>query len=675
MTSQFWAAAEGPELAKEVHLKVHRYFLALEHQGLIARYRDQYQAYFMRSDDGRDGSTLDLGTRKKPKVAIRVPEARSLLRQQLAFVLSEPVSYQVVSSVGDQSSVMSSELAEKAVNYKMKAHVNEHIPLFAEIATVYGASGTHMRWAPETGDTVQEPAFTADPVTGQQTPLIVQGPQGPQVATQEGKSGAPDLTVLDPTMIAYDPLIGEKAGWAVAFERTNLHVLAARYPDRAEQILNLNCRDRYDAYRIRSELRVQIGGNDKDVVAMHWYYADRPELPGGRYALIVDDEVVELINSCPLPDGRLPVRWICTAPITDSALSFCDGFGLLPVDSALNNLRSSELSNYAYYGAQTRWSEEGTRVVPAEDLSGGVREIKSPRGGQMPRMLEVQPMPPGAEALRRDLIECMPRVSGFGDVARGKIDKTSSGVHVTAAEAISARNLSLSQAALTRHLEHLANDLLDLMREFGNQTFFVELAGKGSDGTIARELTYESLRGVRKITASAVPEGLRGPTSRIALLESLTKAGIEDPRERAKAIAFVTRGDDEFGRNDQRRTNLIAVENERLRSGQASVVAVATQDHYSHITDHAADLDEYLTTDEPDPAVIERYAAHITEHTELIENQEPVTAMALGLPAPPILPGNPAQTFAMRQQEAQMQIAPPPPMPPDDGAPTEEPMQ
>lgn len=676
----FWASLQGKDLATEVIDKVRRYFQASDELGLIQRYREQYDIYFMRdsskgySVNGFDATRLDTGNRKDPRVTIRVPEVRSLLRQQQAFALSEPVSFQCVAVSGDQRGVMASEFGEKAVNYVFTERLAPAIPELAETAGAYGAAASHLRWDRTQGDDVMEPKPRVDPMTGQPVigqdgkpvPEIIATENGPQVVKQPGKSGAPFLDICDPTMFAMDPVLGTKAGWAVAFERTNLHVLAAKFPEQAEMILGLSVHDEFQQYRLCRWSDMKLGADEGDIIVMHWYYADRPELPGGRYALIAGGEVIHTINKCPLPAGRLPVKPLTTAKFTDNALSFCDAFGIGPIEEALNRTRSSELTNYAYYGDQTRWREDSTRIVPGENRSGGVREIVGPRGSQPPKMLEIQPMPSGAEALKRELLECLPRISGFGDVSRGTIDKTTSGAHAAVFEAITARNLSLPQAQLVKHQQELANDMLEMLKQFGNVEFIVELAGK-SGQTMARAFTPDDLSSIRRVVAKAVPDAMRGSLARIQLVE-LTK-GIEDPLERAKAVQFILRGDDEYGKNDTRLINLLAIENERLLTGDSPVQAVVTQDHAAHIRDHCAGLDEVMTQDMPDQQAIMRYTAHIKEHTRLIEGQDPLMNQAMGYAPPPLLPGNPMQQFMARQAEAQMMLDSmfPPPLPPDAG--------
>lgn len=681
VTKPFWALKQGKELADEVRLKCARYFRACEQIGLLQRWRDQYAIYFMRDPYNKsafmsDSSRLSLGTRQKPEISIHVPEVRSLLRQQLAFIFAEPVTFQCVASTGAQRNVMSSEVGEKALNYVYAEHIRPQMKHFAEEAIVYGMSATHLRWNsaagddvmmdvpainPETGEPLTKPEAILDPASGQLVPNPEAGQ--PVMGKAMGKSGVPYVDVCNPTFFAMDPLIGTKAGWIVGFERTNLYVLAGQYaadkPELAAEILSQGTSDRFEQYRLSPDLwREMYGSDEGDIIVMHFYYADRPELRGGRYALIVGDLVITPPQEkCPLQAGRLPIRPLITAKFTDNALSFADSFGLGPMEEALNRTRSSELNNYAYYGKQTRWREESTRVVTGDDMH--TRELVGARGSAPPQMLAIQPMPPGAESLKKDLLDGLPRISGYSDVSRGtNIKDTTSGAHAQVFEAITARNLSLPEGDLRTHEQELANDTLAMLQNFGNTAFIAEIAGPDGQ-SLAREFSPQDLSTIRRLVANAIPEAMRGPLARTQLVE-VTK-DIEDPRERAKAVNMILRGDDEYGRNDTRSINLIAIENERLIAGDAPVRAAATQNHIAHMTDHQAALDYVLSQENADGAAVTRLGDHITEHAEMLQNADPVVCRALGYPDPPILPGNAAFVFAQRMQQAQMMLAPPAP--------------
>jgi hypothetical protein len=474
------------------------------------------------------------------------------------------------------------------------------------------------------------------------------------------KSGAPFVDVCDPTMMAMDPIIGTKAGWIVGFERTNLFVLAAQYaandPELANLILSQPTRDVYESYRLSPGMWSEMyGANEGDIVAMHFYYADRPELKGGRYALIVGDAVItNPQEKCPLQAGRLPIRPLVTAKFTDNAMSFADSFGIGPIEEALNRTRSSELNNYAYYGKQVRWREQGTTVSPGDDAQ--TREIVGPRGSAPPQMLQINPMPTGAEALKKDLLEALPRISGYSDVSRGtKVEQTTSGAHAQVFEAITARNLSLPQGDFKTHEQELANDMLAMMQTYGNTAFIAEIAGPDGEA-LAREFSPQDLSTLRRLKAKAVPDSMRGAMARMELV-NVTK-DIQDPSEKAKAMQMILRGDDEYGRNDSRAQNLIAIENERLISGSEPVKAGITQNHMLHMPDHQAAFDYLMSQENPDGEAAMRLQNHIAEHSELMQQADPVTSRALGYPDPPCLPGNAMFFFQQRLNQAQLMLNP-----------------
>lgn len=668
----FWAKNVGKALVDEAKLRARRYFEACERIGLISRWRQQYAIYYMRDPYNKaaffqDSSTLSLGSKQRPEISIQVPEVRSLLRQQLAFVLAEPISFQCVASTGAQRNVMSSEVGEKAINYVYNEHCRPKMREFAEIAFTYGMGATHLRWNQSGGDDISRTTPLLDPTTGQPPidpmsggPLVDPNTGHPFMQTTVVKSGAPFIDVCDPTMFAMDPMIGTKANWIIGFERTNLYVVAGQYaannPELYDAIMSQPTTDEFQAYRLCPGMWSELYGADEgDLIVQHLYYADSPEMGGGKYALCVGDLVLTADNEkCPLQAGRLPIRPLITAKFTDNALSFADSFGLGPIEEALNRTRSSELNNIAYYGKQTRWREQSTMVIPGDDAQ--TRELVGPRGSAPPKMVDINPMPQTSKELKQELITSLPRVSGFSDVSRGTmVQDTTSGAHAQVFEAITARNLSLPQNDFTAHEQEVANDMLSMLQNFGNTAFIAEIAGEDGEA-LAREFAPQDLSTLRRLVAKAVPESMRGPMARLQLVDATKE--IEDPKERAKAVQMILRGDDEYGRNDSRSLNLIAIENERLISGSAKVTAVISQNHVAHLADHQAALDYLLSQENPDVEAIDRLTQHIQQHAQLLENADPVLSKALGYMDPPILPGNAAFIFAQRQAQAQAMLNP-----------------
>lgn len=664
---QFWPTLSGSALATEVKAKCERYFKAAEQYGMIARWREGNANNFMADDSiSTNGMIkLDLGTKKDPKIKIKVPESRSLARQTLAFYRQNDTSFQVVSTTGDQRSVMASEIGEKAVEYLRNEHVKPILQKFADKALRYGTANTHIRWDDQAGDDVEEtidvPAL--DPITGE--PVVDPVTAAP-VMTQAkvaGKSGAPYIEVGGPFDACYDPIIGEKAHWAVAIERTNIYVLANKFPLLADQILARGTSDPFKQYRLHELSDEMLGSNDGDCFALHFYYVDSPELKGGKYALILDDLVL-LEMPCPLKAGRNPVRILLTSEYDDCAFSFCDMWATMPVEDALNRLRSAELTNAAAFANQGLYREKGTRPVAEQYSRGGMRDIEGDRGSQPPKAIAPEPMTPGASELGKELLACLPRISGFGDVSRGRIEGTTSGAHANVFETITARNLSLVENQLIDHETELVNDLLRLIQTEGNTQFIAEIAGKGGS-LAARMFAPDDISTLRRVVARPVPEAMRNSNARLALVEVTEK--IVDPMEKAKAIQMVLRGDDEYGKNDSSAVNLIAQENEWLLTGEKpDLIPVISENLYAHLIDHQAAFSRLLTQPNPDPAAVARFTQHIDATTEMMEQQSPLLAMAMGYPPPPVVPGNPAFIFEQRRQQANMMLNPQPVLPPSD---------
>jgi hypothetical protein len=646
MSRVFWAQKPPDELAVDVNAKIRRYFEAMEQIGLITRLRAQYRLYFMRDlETGADVSMLSVGDRSRPKITLQLPEMRQGLRKQLAFIRQEKTGFVAVAAAGGQSSVVGSEFAEKALTYVYEQNIAPEIYGFAETAFVYAAAATHLRWNTRKGDDIETIATQPGP-DGKPVPQMRFDEQQQAVVPvmTRIKSGAPFVDALDPTMFAMDPLIGPKANWMVAFERSNVYALAAAFQD--ESIYDCTSHDPFEQYRLTDSLR-SYGKNEGDVMVTHFYYTDSPELPDGRHAIFVGSKPVFDQPRCPLRSGRNPVRVLSTGKFTDNAFSFGDSFGQAAIDQALTKLRSTEANNAARHGKVRLWRGQATRPDTDEVQSDDVTVYVG--GDHAPEYIAPPPTGEVIKDLKQDLLDSSSRVSGFSPISAGDTS-TTSGQHVREYEHITQRNLSLPSSQLLEHEVELANDVLELLRANATAGFVAEIAGP--DGmTSARMFTPDDLSSLRRITARGVPDAARSAIARVGLVELTAK--IPDPIERGKAMSFILRGDDEYGKSDLDETSLVALENERLITGEAPAYALVTQDQQAHMMGHAAGLDRLLQSPNPDVAAIDRFTQHIEKHGDCIKNQDPVTNMALGYPPPPVLPGNPAFEFEASRLQAQ----------------------
>jgi hypothetical protein len=646
---EFWAQKPADDLAVDVNAKIRRYFEAMEQIGLIQRLRAQYRLYFMRSlETGADVSMLGTGDRRNPKVTLQLPEMRQGLRKQLAFIRQEKTGFMAVAAAGGQSSVVGSEFAEKALTYVYEQNIAPEIYGFAETAFVYAAAATHLRWNSRKGEDIETVATAPGP-DGKPVPQMRfdEAQQTVVPVMTRVKSGAPFVDSLDPTMFAMDPQIGVKANWAVAFERSNIYALAAAFQD--ESIYDCTSHDPFEQYRLTDAL-ITYGRNEGDVMVTHFYYADSPELPDGRHSIFVGSRPIYDQPRCPLRSGRLPVRVLSTGKYTDNAFSFGDSFGQAAIDQALTKIRSTEATNVARHSRVRLWRGQATRPDSEEAANDDVTVYVG--GDSAPEYIVPPPAAEGLQLLKQDLIDSSSRVSGFSPVSAGSTG-TTSGQHVREYEHITQRNLSLPSSQLLDHEVELANDVLELLRANASAGFVAEIAGP--DGmTSAKMFTPDDLSTLRRIVGRGVPDAARSAIARVGLVELVSK--IPDPIERGKAMSFILRNDDEYGKTDLDETSLVALENERLTTGEAPVFAVVTQDQQAHLMGHAAGLDRLLQAPQPDPEAIARYQEHIAKHGDCIRNQDPLTNMALGYPPPPLLPGTPAFQFEANRLQAQTML-------------------
>lgn len=672
-TGQQMPADEGEqrEFCTSVQDKQRAYFDAARSNGMLADWIAAFAAFHGLDPDqfstaaahslGYEGDELEF-------VRLRINIVRTYIQRQATMVLSQPPTLKTKVSNNDASSQLSAKLGDDILGYSFKRATKGQKLRDAVIgAGVVGTGYGHLRWDPMGGDVVEvnQPQNDnagqplVDPETGKQALL-----------KQSVKSGAPTLSVGYPWTVFQEPEEQDVSMWRAARCVDNKHNLIATYAkgnaELARKIMHADTSDEYDFAELFRYVGMASANKDR-CTTIHFYHRRCAAMPQGRYTIMLGT-IILWDGPCPVADG-IPIAEMCPAKFIMTTFGYAPSMDLLAIQDALNQLVSDRLSNAATFGRTSMAIEKGSEIV-ADDVASGQRAIWYPQGGNPPTFINGAQLTTSADTLTVYLHKLLDDVSGQNAASRGDPEaNVKSGQFAALLHTVASEYMSYWQESVDTFVETLGNYMLDMFQTYGETTFLYEVTGL-DNRTYVKEFTKQDVAGFRGAIVETVSPMLRNTAGRLEIFTQLKDFA---PEDRAACWQFIDTGRSEaFMKLDRNSELYIQRENERMLKGEPCQVN-EFDDPTKHFPQHWAEEQALWAASEPDLQAIDRLHQHNMQHIVAYSGMHPIAAMLLKIPAPPMLPGNPAFMFAGQLAEAQASIsmltggmAPPP-----QGQPTE----
>jgi hypothetical protein len=669
---QYFATLSTQELVNECGQKIGQFNRFLNREGwseLWSRSHDLYYGKHMGEVGVRASTVQDVGPGGAEK-AFTVNHYRNLIQHMLALTCSQKPAYDPRAKNTDLKSIQQTRLATNILDgYVVEKRMGRYMYATAERSLVYGKGYTFMVWNPASGKT-----FSTQTVIDNKTGQAMIGEDGMPVE-KVLYEGDPEMDSKSPWDVIYNPSLRnwDKNKWVIVRCWENKWDLAARHPDKAQDITKLTCDDALDSEGFGSYNR-GLNDEDKDdelIATYHFFHLKTDALPNGRYMKFLNGDVTLYDGPTPYKK-RLPVFRMVPGEVFDTADGYSNAFDTMQLQEVCDVLYSIPYSNQQATGIQLIHLPEGCEFSPSmfkslAFLKGGAPDTK-------PSSIQLTNSP--AEIFKNiEFIEAaMEKLSGVNSVVRGDPEHNlKSGAALGRIQAMAIQFASNFQKSWVEIQEDNGTFLLELLHSFAKTKRMAALAGKHNKGAM-QAYTGDDLDMIDRVAVDLGNPLSRTYAGRLELADKLFEKGEINGRQ---YIQVATTGQlDAQMEGPESQLELIRKENESLMEGKP-VKAVVGDAHLLHGQEHLTVINDPLIRelaaqgDQQALAIVSAVTMHLQEHDMLWNTQTPFfTAISGEPPAPPPPPmpgevGPDGQPLLGPPPGPQMPEAPPiPPMPP-----------
>jgi hypothetical protein len=623
--AEYFANKQNDELGSALWDRIRQYRCYLDTSGRLVLWQNMYYGYYreywMAGENEKNGQVGQY-------THTRVNQFKSLLDRLRALITQQRVAWQPRAANDDSASLKQTILATDLLDYCLK--VDKLEPLIDRVV--------HWGWLCHEGFL----AATWDAHAGKPAGYITEE-DGTSVPVMEGK---PKFVAFDPTCVVRDPTVQswDKVDWVITIQHVNKYDEAARYPELADQLVNLTLDHTKEMNWHFLPTWWTASG---DLIAVyHFYHKHTPACPNGRYVKFYADNLIALQTTLPYED--LPIYRFAPQEHLDSPFGYSVSANMMPIQETYDILTDTAATNQELFGVQHVAGYEGSNVK-WETLPNGASyvQVRAIPGvaDSMPKPLNLLQTMPETYQFRDSLEKDMETMSGVNSVARGQPPEgVTSGVALAFLQSQAIQTNMPSQTNYIAFLESLGSGVLGLFKRYATTKRVIEIVGTERRSYV-REFSNQDLQKVQRVyveLGNPLTETLAG---KINLAQALiTSKLITTPQE---YITVLNTGNIEpMLHGDQAELLLIKKENELLSDG-TPVMAIQEDTHDIHVQEHRSVLAD------PDvrrnPKVMAAVRAHLDEHYTFAPQlrppppQPPPPPPGAPQPGPPSPGGPPGQ--------------------------------
>lgn len=611
------------ELGAEIFKRAENWKKMVEGNGVMRQAKENFRLYHNAEPEGSTfgESSFSVTGDQDNELRARFNEFRNLLTHILNMTTSQKVAMQAKALNAEPASTLAAQLYDSVLEYYLtqwkRSRSLKQLRKATELCLFMPAGHVLVEWD----------AAAGEPYVADANGTII----------NKGDLYVKCRSFLD---VYFDTNAEDEdeLDWMIVRDFANKYELAERYPDRRDEILNLET-------KTEQEQTSAWGWDDEtDLVPIYkCFWRSSMVLPKGRMVYALSDEIILIDQDNPYQDDNeqavIPVITVRAAEGIGTLFGYAPGNDLAPVQMALNMMWSSVLTNEAAFGVGNIAVERGSDIA-VQNLAGGLNVIEYAEGKEPPKPFSVS----SNEAQSLKAIEMVGRVgerhSGVNSVVRGNPEdalKAASGRALGLIQAMAVQFNSALQASYQQLTQDFANLLLLILKRFASAPQITKIVGKDKVAKLS-SWTGESFSMVAQVAAEPV-----NPLSK-------TLAGAREEAEFLVSNGMVTQAEDYFTvkttgqlepliEDKLTRNNLIAQENEQMLQGTNPPVLV-TDMHDLHVQKHLILLDS--PTIRTSSAIVPVVLEHIQQHRDLAAQLNAQAAMAQQ-PPPEEQPGEPGK--------------------------------
>lgn len=617
---KYFAARDAEETAGVVLGKANQWFHTLDANGYLGKLKDAWAAYHgAYFSDAGSGHKITFSGEQGELTNLPVNHYRNICRHTLTMVTSSRPAMQARATNTDYKSLVQTKLANGLLDYYMREkRLEDYLHRAIEQAIVFGSGYIKLEWNATSGEIYDYNEETETPI-------------------YEGDVKFTNLSVFD---VVFDSTKEDPSqhDWVLCRTFKNRFDLAAKYPEKEEDILRMETKDKKENYDFTGSFY-----DESDDIAIYELYHKRTEsMPDGRYMLFVDSDVV-LMDS-PMPYRDLPVYRVAPADILGTPYGYSDTFDILPIQDAINSLYSAILTNQNAFAVQNILSPRGADVS-AEQVAGGLNFIEYNHMVGKPEAMQLTASSPETFRFIEMLERTAETISGVNSVSRGNPESSlKSGNALALVQSMSLQFVSGLQQSYVKLIEDTGTGLVNILKDFAAVPRVAAIVGE-SNRSYMKEFTGDDLSKVNRVIVDVGNPLSKTTAGRVQMAEQMLQMGLIKTPE--QYIGVMNHGKLETMTDGiDKQLLLTKSENEKLVTGEKPN-AVFTEPHSLHIREHRDVLSDPDLKN--DPELVMRVQAHIQEHIDLLRTTDPATLQMLG--EQPLAPlGAPPPTMPTNDQ-------------------------
>jgi hypothetical protein len=593
MSDTYFAAREAKETASVLNDKIQTWTNSLKRNGYLEKVKKMAAAYHgVFFEDFNDSHEISFGGEQGELVKLPVNHIKNLADHIVTMITSQRPAFQPRAVNTDYASVIQTELAGGLLDYYLREkRLETYLKKAVDYGVILSTGYIKMDWNATAGE-----VYDVDEETGFNI-----------------YEGDVEFSNLSPFDVVFDGTVEwEKQEWILVRTFVNKYNLAAKYPEHAEKLKQINI-DR----EMHNTGIMTLGFDDTSFIPVYEFFHLRTEsMPNGRYMLFAGIDIV--MDDGPMPYDRLPVYRIVPGEILGTPFGYTPLFDILPLQEAINTLYSTILTNQHAFGVQNIWVPQGANIKVSQ-LAGGLNIIEgNPQAGK-PEPLNLTATPGELFNFLQILEKTAETISGVNSVARGNPPPNlQSGTALALMQSMTLQFMTGLQGQYIRMLEDVGTGLLLMLKTFAATPRVAAITGK-NNRTLLKSFKGDDLSNINRVVVD-VGNALASTTAgRLEMAEHLLQMGLlKNPQQ---YLTLIHTGNlDTMTQGEDKELILMRGENEKLMAGE-SVKAIAIDDHRMHIIEHKAILsDPELRKDQ---ALVKRVLDHIQEHINALRESDP----------------------------------------------------
>ena len=664
MARNIYFAADKPEVTvRYLDEKAKDWFSGVSDSSYLSKIERSWKAYYGEYYGGSGNSHgVSFGGESGELVNLAVNHYRNLARHIHVMVTGTRPAFQCRAINTDKKSLIQAKLGNGLLDYYMREmRLEEVLKQAVEYAIILGSGYIKLEWNSTKGkiyDYVEPEQSSITDEDEDGNPLDEDGNILLPFPIYEGDVGfslvSPYDVIFDSTKDYFD-----KNDWVVCRSKKLKYDLAAKYPEFADEITELDTVDKEQKGKGSSAFSKR--NKTEDVFVKEFFHKRTESMPNGKYMLYVNEEII--LEDTLLPYRSLPIYRITPSSIIGTPYGYTDMFDLLPLQEMLNSMYSTAATNINAFGVQSILSPRGAGIE-AEQIGNGMQFIHYNDTAGKPSALQLTATSPEVYQMMALLEKTMETLSGVNSVARGNPEQSlRSGNALALVQSQALQFVSGLQQSYIRLLEDVGTGTINLLKDFASVPRIIAISGLNNT-TEMKEFKSDDIKSINRVIVDAGNALMQSTAGRAQVAENLLQMGLIDNID--KYLMVLNTGNLDYlteGKIDN--LTLIKSENEALVRGEVQQ-AIWSERHSMHIKEHMEVLND--TELKKDPQLVQLVLDHVQEHANLLRTTDPALLSMIGEQplAPVVDPNAPAPAPAPQGQPVIMDQGNAPMMAPQD---------